>query len=106
MPFYDFENIDTGEIETISLKISELDEYKKNNPQMKQLILGAPSMARGTGGFKNDEGWKENLARIAEAHPHSALAERQGGRSATKAKVAELASKHGLNNKGKYTMDL
>lgn len=106
MPFYDFLNEETGELENVMLKISELDDFKKSNPQLKQLIMGAPSLARGTGGLKNDEGWKENLARIAEAHPHSALAEKQGGRSATKAKVSEIATKHGLNKRGKYNMDL
>ena len=105
MPLYDFLNEETGETESVMMKISELDEFKTNNPHLKQQILGAPSTVSGAGGFKNDEGWKENLARIAEAHPHSALAERQGGRSTTKAKVSELAKKHGLNNKGSYKMD-
>ena len=106
MPFYDFMNEETGEIENVLLKISELDEYKTNNPHLKQMILKAPATVGGTGGFKNDEGWKENLARISEAHPNSALAEKQGGRSATRAKVSEIATKHGLNKRGKYNMDL
>jgi len=106
MPLYDFLNEQTGEIESHMMKISQLDDFKQQNNHLKQQILGAPSTVSGTGGFKNDEGWKENLARIAEAHPHSALAERQGGRSTTKAKVSEIAKKHGLNNKGKYNMDL
>jgi len=105
MPFYDFINEETGESENVMLKISELDDFKTNNPHLKQQILGAPSTVSGTGGFKNDEGWKENLARIAEAHPNSAFAEKQGGRNTTKAKVSEVAKKHGLNNKGKYKMD-
>lgn len=106
MPFYDFMNEETGEVENISLKISELDEFKENNPHLKQLLLGAPGMVGGTGGFKNDDGWKENLARISEAHPNSALAERQGGRNTTKAKVAEVAKKHGRLKSGSYKMDL
>lgn len=106
MPFYDFENSNTNEIESHSLRISELDHFKENNPHLKQKILSAPSTVSSTGGFKNDEGWKENLARIAEAHPSSALAERHGGRNTTKSKVAEVAKKHGKLNSGKYNMDL
>jgi hypothetical protein len=105
MPFYDFMNKETREVHQLMMSISKLDAFKEQNPHLKQLILSAPSVVSGTGGLKNDEGWKENLARIAEAHPHSALAEKQGGRSSTKAKVSEIATKHGLNKRGKYKMD-
>lgn len=105
MPFYDFINLSTGEIETHSMSIKLLDDFKRDNPHLEQRLLGAPSTVSGSGGFKNDEGWKENLARIAEAHPNSALADKQGGRSSTKAKVAEAATKHGLRKSGQYKMD-
>lgn len=100
MPFYDFINEETGESENVLLKISELDDFKKNNPHLKQMILGAPATVGGTGGFKNDEGWKENLARIAEAHPHSALAERQGGKKTKQLKTQEALKKHTSLMKG------
>ena len=39
-------------------------------------------IAGGTGDrIKNDAGWKENLSRIAEAHPRSNLADRYGKKS-------------------------
>ena len=103
---YDFLNEKTGEIESHMMSISKLDEFKQENPHLQQRLFGAPSTVRSSGGFKNDDGWKENLARISEAHPHSTLAEKQGGRSSSKAKVSEVAKKHGLNNKGSYKMDL
>ena len=44
MPFYTFEDTNTGEITEISMKISERDQYVIDNPHMKQLITGAPSI--------------------------------------------------------------
>ena len=38
MPSYDFKNTETGEVTELFMKISELDEYKKNNPHMKQQV--------------------------------------------------------------------
>ena len=106
MPMYDFKDTNTGESFSLELTIAKREEYLKENPHITQ-ILGAPSLVRGTNyGGKMDDGWKENLARISEAHPNSALAEKQGGRSATRAKVSEIATKHGLNKRGKYNMDL
>ena len=107
MPFYDFINEETGEVEQVMLSISKLDAFKEENPHLKQLITGAPSLISGTNHMKKmDNGWKENLSRIAEAHPNSALAERHGGRNTTKAKVADVAKKYGRDKSGKYSMDL
>jgi hypothetical protein len=95
MPIYTFENTETGTVEEIMMSISARDEYVKDNPHMKQLITGAPGLVSGTGlQGKMDNGWKENLARIAEAHPTSALAERQGGRSSKTVKTQEAIKKH------------
>mgnify|MGYP001033134080 CR=1 FL=1 len=44
MPFYTFRNEDTGEVQELQMKISELDDFKAANPNMKQLITGAPSI--------------------------------------------------------------
>lgn len=107
MPLYDFENIETGERFDLLLSIAKRERFLELNPNVKQVILTAPTLVSGTNHLsKLDDGWKENLSRIAEAHPGSALAEKQGGRSAKAAKVQELASKHGLRKKGQYNMDL
>lgn len=76
------------------MSISNRDEYVKDNPHMKQLITGAPMISRGQGGFKNDDGWKENLSRIAEAHPTSALADKVGGRSSKTVRTQDAIKKH------------
>ena len=96
MPLYDFYNENTDEIETHQMSISALDQFKKDNPHLSQRILSAPSLARDSGMLqgKMDEGWKENLSRIAEAHPTSALAEKVGGRKTKQLKTQEALKKH------------
>ena len=44
--------------------------------------------------MKNDGGWKDNLSRIAEAHPTSALADRYGKRSAKEIATRKVVQKH------------
>ena len=106
MPIYNFLNEETGEREDHILSISDLNNFKIENPNLKQLILGAPSTISGTDfGKKMDDGWKENLSRIAEAHPNSAIADKVGGRSSTKSKVSEVAKKHGRLKNGSYKME-
>ena len=96
MPRYEFKNTETGELVELTLSISDRQDYLKDNPHMTQVLSGAPGLVRGSGGIKNDNGWKENLTRIAEAHPTSALAERMGGKTATRSKVEQVAKKHGI----------
>lgn len=40
MPTYEFKNVQSGEINEFFMKISELDEFKKNNPQLQQVHVG------------------------------------------------------------------
>jgi len=108
LPLYDFLNTDTGEQFSQFMKISEKESFLESNPHIKSQILGAPSLARGssTTGFRNDNGWNENLARIAEAHPTSALATKvNGGRTSQQVLVDKAKNKAGLKEKN-YTMDL
>jgi hypothetical protein len=104
MPNYTFENTDTGDIIEQFMSISERDAFVEKNPHLKQLITGAPSMISGSDfNKKMDSGWKENLSRIAEAHPNSALAAKVGGRSSQTVSRTDLAKKHKLD-KGSYKM--
>ena len=105
MPLYDFIDTNTGEQFTKMLKLAERDTYLAENPHIQTQILSAPRMVRGTAStFKNDDGWNENLSRIAEAHPHSALSEKVRGKSAKEVKTQEVLKKHNVSNKGSYTM--
>lgn len=96
MPLYDFYNSETDEIETHSMSYTKLDQFKLDNPHLEQRILSAPSLARDSGMIqgKMDDGWKENLTRIAEAHPTSALADKVGGRKTKQLKTQEALKKH------------
>lgn len=103
MPEYTFKNEDTGEHFTEVMSMSAREEFLKDNPNMTQQILRV-NMISGTG-LKNDNGWKENLSRIAEAHPNSALADQVGGRTNKTVKNVNALNRSGVR-KGKYTMDL
>ena len=43
---------------------------------------------------KTDAGWKENLSRIAEAHPRSNLAKRYGKKTIKQIKTDQVIKKH------------
>ena len=95
MPTYDFYNENTDAMEQHVLRISELDQFKENNPHLSQRLLTAPKLVSGSGlQGKMDDGWKENLTRIAEAHPTSALADKIGGRDTKTVKTQEALKKH------------
>ena len=44
MPTYDFQNIETGEVEERIMSFTKLDKFKDDNPHLKQVILSAPSI--------------------------------------------------------------
>ena len=73
MPIYTFEDTNTGERFEKSMKISELDEYRENNPHLKTLILGAPSIGdpHRLGLKKPDDGFRDVLKNIKSHHPGS-----------------------------------
>ena len=72
MPSYDFENKETGEIEEHIMSYTKLDEFKKDNPHLKQVILKAPNLDYDGGkGIlqKAGDGWKEVQQRIQSGLP-------------------------------------
>jgi len=99
MPTYTFQDTETGEVFDKILKISEKDNFLKDNPNLKSLVTGINIVA-GVGSIKSDSGWKENLSRIAEAHPRSALAERHGNKSIKDIKTKQVVEKH-MNKRNK-----
>ena len=71
MPNYDFLNTETNEVVEVTMKIAELDDYKKNNPHMKQQVT-APNMISALDGAtlkKAGDGWKEVQDRIKSGMP-------------------------------------
>ena len=93
MPTYTFHNKVTGVVEDKILKISEKEQYLKDNPDVEQVHTGINIVA-GVGSIKSDSGWKENLSRIAEAHPRSPLADRHGKKSIKEIKTKQVVEKH------------
>jgi len=94
MPTYTFEDTNTGEVFETVMRISERDEFIKENPHIKQLITGAPMIVGGVGGMKNDAGWGEVLSKAAEAHPNSPLADRYGSKTIKQIKTEQAVKKH------------
>jgi len=96
MPTYTYEDTKTGEIFELTMRISERDEFVKDNPHLKQLITGAPMVVSGvgSGGVKPGGGLDEIFSKAAEAHPSSPLAERYGKKSIKEIKTREVLKKH------------
>mgnify|MGYP000470932832 CR=1 FL=1 len=79
MPTYSFRNKKTGEEWEEFMGIKEADNFLSENPDIERFISSAPSIVGGTGDrTKSDDGFKEVLSKISDAHPNSALAETHG----------------------------
>ena len=61
MPTYRFLNNETGEEYEDFMSISALDEFLKTNPQVTQLVNGAPMIHSGRGMAKPDNGFRDLL---------------------------------------------
>ena len=95
MPIYTFINTKTGKEFDDMMSIADMENYLAKNKHIKQKITGI-NIVGGVQGIthKNDGGWKENMSRIAEAHPTSPLADRYGKKSIKQVKTREVIKKH------------
>lgn len=66
MPAYDFKNIETNEVKEYWMKISELDEFKKNNPLLEQIHIATFEIGDTVrmGMRKPDQSFRELLKHI------------------------------------------
>ena len=95
MPTYTFYNKRTKKEYTDMMSISEMEEYLSKNKHVSQVIKGINIVAStGERTGKTDAGWKENLSRIAEAHPRSNLAKRYGKKTIKQIKTDQVIKKH------------
>lgn len=93
MPTYNFINTNTGEEFEMLMKISEREEYLKQNPHI-QTIITAPAIVGGVSiKDKVPSGFKEVLSKVAEKHPGSVVAERHGRKS-----IKELKTRRVVDN--------
>ena len=72
MPSYNFIDENTGEVHVLVMRMSELDNFKKENPHMNQkltptTIIGGVSTSSG----KLPEGFKDTLREMKKKHPLS-----------------------------------
>ena len=95
MPIYTFHNNKTNKIFTEMMSIAEMEEYLKKNPHIKQQITQM-NIVGGVSGlsYRSDGGWKDNLSRIAEAHPNSPLAQQHGKRTIKQVKTEQAIKKY------------
>jgi len=65
MPTYIFKNTKTEEIFEQQMRISELDNFKKNNPDLVQMPTAPSFRLKGTGWYETDfkTGNKKNIAK-------------------------------------------
>jgi hypothetical protein len=100
MPIYSFENIKTGKEYTEQMSMSELDSYLLKNKNIRQ-VFTTLNIVGGVSGLthKTDQGWKENMSRIAEAHPASPLGKRYGKKTIKQSKTEQVIAKHRKKNK-------
>ena len=102
MPIYTFLNKKTNKEYDEMMSISEMEDYLKKNKHITQIIKGiniVSSTGERTG--KTDSGWKENLSRIAEAHPQSNLAQRYGKKDIKQIKTEQALAKNKRRLRGK-----
>ena len=78
MPTYVFLNNETGEIEEHFMSYTVLDEFKENNPHLKQQVTGANIVSGVATNFKVDDGFKEVLSKVGDAHLFSMFMQNMG----------------------------
>ena len=95
MPIYTFYNKRTKKEYDEMMMISEMESYLSKNKHISQ-VLQPINIVSGVAGLthKNDQGWKENMQRIAEAHPTSPLGERYGKKSIKQIKTQQALTKN------------
>ena len=71
MPTYNFRNKESGEIIERIFKMSEKDDFLKENPQFEFVMLSPPALGDPIrlGVRKPDNGFREVLAKAKAAHP-------------------------------------
>lgn len=73
MPEYKFLNKKTNKEYLLFMKISERDQYLKDNPDVEQLVHGFPGLSDPVklGRKKPDQGFREVLRKIKKQNPGS-----------------------------------
>ena len=102
MPTYRFYNKKTKEEYEDLMSIAEMEEFIKK----KHITLLPPTqlnIVSSTGSLdsKTDNGWKEVLSKVSEAHPASNLASQYGKKSVKDTQVDRVIKTHRAKKAGK-----
>ena len=102
MPTYRFYNKRTKKEYTDLMSISEMEEFIKKK-HIKILPPTQLNIVSSTGSLdsKTDNGWKEVLSKVSEAHPASNLATQYGKKSVKDTQVDRVIKTHRAKKAGK-----
>ena len=102
MPTYRFYNKRTKKEYTDLMSISEMEEFIKKK-HIKILPSTTLNIVSSVGNIdsKTDNGWKEVLSKITDAHPASALASQYGKKSVKDTQVDRVIKQHRAKKAGK-----
>ena len=102
MPTYRFYNSKTKEEYTDLMSISEMEEFIKKK-HIKLLPPTQSNIVSSTGSIdsKTDNGWKEVLSKVSEAHPASNLASQYGKKSVKDTQIDKVIKTHRAKKAGK-----
>ena len=97
MPTYTIHDTEKDDYFDTICTWGELQLFLDENQQCRKIIT-APNIVSGAG-VKTDSGFNETIAKIADKHPNSPLADRYGNKqSHNTIKVKNVAKKHKLVN--------
>lgn len=94
MPTYSFIDTDTGEEFDLMMKWSEREEFLRENPCVQPLVTAAGIVSGVSLTGKVPDGFKEVLAKVAENHKSSVVADRHGKKSSKETKTRDLVDKY------------
>ena len=102
MPTYRFLNKRTKKEYTDLMSISDMEEFIKKK-HIKLLPPTQINIVSSVGNIdsKTDNGWKEVLSKVSEAHPASALANQYGKKSVKDTQVDRVIKTHRAKKAGK-----
>ena len=102
MPTYRFKDHHTGEVWEELMMISEMEELIKTDtiellpPTQMNIVSSVGSVDS-----KTDNGWKEVLSKVSEAHPASNLAAQYGKKSVKDTQIDKVIKTHRAKKAGK-----
>ena len=96
MATYTFRNKETNEIFDHSMRMSDYDLYMESQPMIERYFEPGDAMniVSSVGSIKTDNGFKEVLSKVAEAHPNSELASRTLSRSVRESQIDRVVDKY------------